>query len=670
MQRPRSARPFFVAIGVIMRRVLPVTGLGLLLIITYMAYVPGLHGPWLLDDAVNIRSAELQDVTWDEIKANIFNTERFAGFARSIGTLTFSLSEYVYSDDTYPYKQHNLLLHLINGLLIFWLVRLLFRLSEQYSPEAQNWAALAVTAIWLLHPLQVSTVLYVVQRYVLLATFFSLIALCLYIEGRTVADRRPASGTGLMVLGLGLFWPLGLLSKETAALLVLILIALEFFLLRLRTNTARERQYLRIVLAVFVAIPILVALVYFFKQFEFLTSGYDGRSFTIYERLLTQLHVLWFYVGLIIFPVPANMSLFHDGFPVQRGWDMPTAVYFIALLFWLGTAYHLRRRAPLIGFGLIWFLCWHLLEGTILALELVFEHRNYLALMGLALAFVAAAQIVLNHQKLRVMAFVSAAALVALLGLNTAARAFAWSDLALMIESEYAENRSSPRVVEGMAVIALNRGDHQEAMRYIKELQQLVPAQAYPVLREASLLCRLGKSAAQPFARALILAEQGRLAPGTTNMARSVLKQVFDKGCLGITEDDVVRLTESLVRNEQVHTINTHLAALSINMLAHMRHQNYVKARASAKQLLRETHKQSPAEFANALSVIGDAASLFETPEEGVEFVTEVTAAFGDVIAERGLTIRLPISKAATAARPNARQKPWTGQEGTAQASE
>lgn len=630
------------------QRFFPLVALTFLLPVAYLIYSPGLQGPWLLDDSLNILPARLRDLSWAEIRANIFKTELLGGLSRSVGTLTLALSEYLYGADTFPYKNHNLLLHLANGLLVFWLIRLLFRASEEHNDRTASWAALAVTAFWLIHPLQVSSVLYVVQRYALLASFFSLLALCLYLEGRTLAHTRPLTGTLVIATGLALCWPLAVFSKENAVLLVLIVPLIELFFLRLHVENPTEKRLLQVCLGIFVVLPLIVGFTYLLFNFERLTLAYQGRDFTLSERLLTQVHVIWFYIKLIVFPIPGDMSLFHDGFPIQRTLDAITLIAAFGIALWAGLALVLRIRAPLVGFGLIWYLTWHLMESSFLPLELVFEHRNYLALMGLMLALVAGAAKLYASTSLRTGILLSGLGLFALLSLNAAARAFVWSDFTLMVKSEYDSGRRSPRVIEGMIWSETQADRPSQALRYIRELQALIPDQAYPYLYEVVALCDQQENSAAPFGLATTAAAQGRLSPGTTNMTRKVIERVFDRGCPGVTPQDLLRLTDILVANDRYHTANTHLAALSVKLMAEMFAGHVDGAAATAYSLLASAETHSPAQFADAVQAVAAAASLLPTESQALDFLDEATADFAATLERRQVTVTLTLSQAGT----------------------
>ena len=125
------------------------------------AYLPGLRGPLLLDDysvllpLVGLPAEELLSVK------NLFSSSGLLG--RPLAMSTFALDALLHGERWASWKLTNLGIHLINAALLFALVRTLAHaVTGQWKHTGE--IAFAVAALWLLHPLHVSTVLYTVQR--------------------------------------------------------------------------------------------------------------------------------------------------------------------------------------------------------------------------------------------------------------------------------------------------------------------------------------------------------------------------------------------------------------------------------------------------------------------------------------------------------------------------
>src|SRR5688572_28951834 len=143
--------------------------------LTVLVYWPGLDGPFVLDDKSSIVGVYIENPDWDAILYTV--THNSSGLlGRTVTIMSFMLTEWQYGLSPWGYKFHNLLLHLINGLLLYRLLYLLLPLLEpRIRPANIELTAGITTSFWLLHPLLVSTVLYPVQRMVELAVFFSLL---------------------------------------------------------------------------------------------------------------------------------------------------------------------------------------------------------------------------------------------------------------------------------------------------------------------------------------------------------------------------------------------------------------------------------------------------------------------------------------------------------------
>src|SRR5690606_10458044 len=101
----------------------------------------------------------------------------------------------------------------------------------------------ALALAWALHPLQVSSVLYIVQRMQTLATFFIAIALWAYVRARMAQIEGRPGRTRLLLTGLA--WAGGLGSKEDAVLLPAYLLALELTVFRFQAADLSLSRRLR-----------------------------------------------------------------------------------------------------------------------------------------------------------------------------------------------------------------------------------------------------------------------------------------------------------------------------------------------------------------------------------------------------------------------------------------
>lgn len=353
-----------------------------------VVYLPGLAGGFLFDDYPNLlrdNDWRIEQLGWAELwQAMSQGISSPAG--RPLALLSFGLTYLAFGiEQALPYKLGNVLLHIGNGLLIFFLLqRLLPRL--QVSPRWAGWLALWLAGLWLLHPLQVSTVLYVVQRMEIGAASGILLALLGYVRlrERQLQGHGPGwQGPLLAVAGMAF----GLGFKETALLTpgFAFLLELTVFGFR-RADGSLSRGWMM----VYGAGLILAVLAYLRLVAPFFVPGslYDTRDFGPWERLLSQPRMLMMYLGQIVLPRPEAYTFYYDQVQASRGLFEPasTAWSLAGLLALIGTAAASWRRWPLLALGVGWFLMAHALTSNLVPLELAFEHRNYLALLGPPLA--------------------------------------------------------------------------------------------------------------------------------------------------------------------------------------------------------------------------------------------------------------------------------------------
>jgi tetratricopeptide (TPR) repeat protein len=343
-------------------------------------------------------------------------------------------------------KLTNVSIHLVNGILLWrvlaellglWNSRRPQRLSNSTVDRLGIWISLA----WLFNPINLSPVLYVVQRMESLAQLFVLGGLLLYLIGR----RRMLQGQGGLALALtGLLAGAGLgaLSKESAVLLPLYAFLVEVCLLRF--EPAPTRRHLQSAYVVILLLPAILGFVWLLPR-TLAEGAYAGRSFSLLQRLQTECRVLIDYASWTLFPRPDAIGFYHDDIEVSQGWLAPPSTLACAILIavLLALAAMMNRRRPLFCLGIGWYFAAHLLTATIIPLELVFEHRNYFASIGLLLAAAALFLELPEHYRLlrKTLPLLALGAFM----LTTAQRAFEWGNPIRLAYAEAGEHSQSAR---------------------------------------------------------------------------------------------------------------------------------------------------------------------------------------------------------------------------------
>jgi len=349
-------------------------------------YLPGLGGGFVLDDGPNIQANRLLHLSQLRADELIYAALSFSESGwRALPMLSFALDYWRGEGlDAPTFKATNVLIHVVTTLALVLFFRRLLRLAG-WELRRASVAALVLALVWAIHPMQVSSVLYVVQRMQTLCSLFVVLSLWVYLGMRQAQmEGRNSRVDDVMLV---LFPLLALLSKEDAALLPLYMLALELTVLQFRAANpavanALRRGYLLVAIAG-LAIYLFVVVPHYWRW-----DAWVGRDFSTPERLLTQGRVLVMYLGQMLFPVPSAMPFNYDAFPVSRSWWQPvtTLPAWLLLLGLLLLGWWLRRRRPLFSLGVMLFFAGHFMASNVIPLELVFEHRNHFPLIGIVLA--------------------------------------------------------------------------------------------------------------------------------------------------------------------------------------------------------------------------------------------------------------------------------------------
>jgi tetratricopeptide (TPR) repeat protein len=462
-----------------------------LFLVCFLAYFPGLGGPFVLDDVLNISAlGDHGGVTdWETFKAFVFGGHS-GPTGRPVSLLTFLIDASNWPADPSVFKRTNLIIHLFNGALLGVLVGQVVRLL-QYRPNQVRWIALICAGGWLLHPFLVSTTLYVVQRMAQLSTLFIFAGLAGYLYGRTrvAIDRRKAYL--IMTASIGVFTALATLSKENGIVLPLLAGVLEVTVVASQSpRLGRLNTYWRTLFFVVPAASILIYLVASVVSGGFFELA-PSRDFSIYERLLTQSRVLVDYQVHWFVPDMYTPGIFQDHFTKSTGWFSPltTIVSGLFHLSIIAGAINYRHRWPLLALAILFFYASHVLESTVLNLELYFEHRNYLASAFLFLPVVVALDDKLNR---RYFALVAAAALLVLAGF-TRYSATIWSDYSRMIEASAKMAPTSVRAQARYATILFDAQQYEESLNVLDVAIAEIPGDHSSLLvNRLLILCNLG----------------------------------------------------------------------------------------------------------------------------------------------------------------------------------
>ncbi len=358
----------------------------IVLVLVGISYFHTLTYPWHLDDLPNIlenSAVQINDFAPDSLFRAIFAAEPFTGrLSRPLSYFTFALNWYWGESNPIGYHVINILIHIVTSVLLFISIELLFncsvKLNERYSKKSSRFIALFASLLWALHPIQIQGVTYIVQRMTSLAGLFSILSIYWFIR-QYAAEQTPKRTKLLILSSLSFFCAIS--AKENPALL-----PISFLLIHFAFFGSDQRSYSRRLFQGLTGVSILIVVgsVYYLYKHNlfhnlFTFAPFGGRPYSLYERLLTEPRIVLFYVSLLFYPLPERFSVDHS-IELSTGlltpWSTLPVIFLWVVVVIVAIKY--LRKYPLFSFPVLFFILHHIIESSIIPLELVFEHRNYL----------------------------------------------------------------------------------------------------------------------------------------------------------------------------------------------------------------------------------------------------------------------------------------------------
>jgi hypothetical protein len=365
--------------------------MGLIVLFAVVSYANALDVPFLFDDTTNIvMSPGIRDFSHFLEPSLLKGHHQYEYFlSRYVGILSFAVNYAAHGLDARGYHVANILIHIINALLVYYIVVVSFKTPFLHASglrRYQRTIALMSALLFLSHPVQTQAVTYIVQRYTSLATLFYLLSLALYIRARLEEKQAGRAVLFLMALSSAV---LAMKTKETAFTLPLAVALYDalFFQGPMRVRL----KYLSPMLLTILIIPATLLNLQASPSALLGELGASTRVLTEMSRfdyLCTEFRVIVTYLRLLVFPVGQNLD--YD-YPVFTTFFTPQVfLSFLLLAALLCLALFLIHRSrsgePLlrfVSFGIIWFFLALSVESTIIPIrDVIFEHRMYLPSAG------------------------------------------------------------------------------------------------------------------------------------------------------------------------------------------------------------------------------------------------------------------------------------------------
>lgn len=384
---------------------------------------------------------------------------------RPLPNISFAIDWWRGGGKPEAFQWTNIFLHAITTLLAFAFILTLLRRHFSQQPRL-IWIACFGAALWALHPIQTQAVTYIVQRMASMAALFSLLAVFAYIKGR-LADNKICWGWFALS---ALAFVLGTLCKENTWVIPAFILLAEFGVVRHKQPLIQYRlDYLWLTLPVIAALYLLIDIASGAGPlYNYAQKGYALRDFTLGERLLTQPRVIAFHLSQILWPWFERFSLEHD-FVTSTSLFRPATTFFalLGLLIWCGLGLWLlfKQNYRIFGFLLLWVPLTLAVESSVIALEMIFEHRMYLpSILLAALAAFGIAATWQSNQRAAIGISIFAIAFLAFCIFSTMQRIPQWKNEITLLESALDNAPNSVRNLTSIALYKIETGLLQEGL--------------------------------------------------------------------------------------------------------------------------------------------------------------------------------------------------------------
>jgi len=442
-------------------------------VVVFLLYSNTFQSPYIFDDWYHIEAnphIRMTSLSWDALRQAALDSPLHR---RPVAYITLALNYYFHGYDLFGYHLVNILVHLGAAIFLYMFLQTTLSLQQtQQKFKYGDWLPLAAALIWLVHPLQVQSVTYIIQRMNSLAAMFYILSMLLYVRGRLTKGKERQA---FLFIGSICSGVLALGSKENTATLPLFILLYEWFFFQ-DLSFAWLRKRILPILGVGVFL-VCVAIVFLgMHPLSSIANSYGIRDFTLMQRVLTEFRVVLFYISLLLFPYPGRLNIDHEFQLSFSLFDPMTNIMSLGILLGLfGLAIILARRERLLSFCIIWFLGNLIIESSVIGLEIIFEHRTYLpAMLGIFAA------VLLGNRLLRQKWLKLSIALLVLMlfSIWTFQRNMVWQDEVTLRRDAVAKSPTKPRAHAILANALERNHEYDDAAYYYRKTLSLNPRNA------------------------------------------------------------------------------------------------------------------------------------------------------------------------------------------------
>lgn len=478
------------------------------------------HSPFMFDDQHTVQENSKIRSLSNFYRLGILQSPR------PLTDYTFALNYHFGKLHVPGYHIVNLCIHVINGILMLFLSRMIFRRLFPEDTAGSDIMALCAALIFVAHPLQTEAVTYIAQRYAAMESLFYLSAIMAYMKGReleTGAGNFVRYGWFVTCFIAGV---LSFLCKQNAASLPLSILLIEYVVYDRSWRGWRKKLLWIVPGTALLALACAYNMGLFRHSIQLGSlledvSGMSRETKAVgrWQYLCTQFNVIPIYIRLLLFPVHQNLDY---RYPMKSGFfDGATPYFFVFLAALVAGSLAARKKHPVILLGVFWFFITLSVESSIFPIrDALFEHRLYLPMAGFAwIVSYAGIQLLpagvqrvvgfFHYRDKRLLHTVSADAegvyarwwsygilVVAIIGLGAATyhRNEVWQDPVTLWSDVASKSPDNYRGITNLAFALEQRGDYKAALAYYNRALQLNPDYYFALNNKGALLGRQGKT--------------------------------------------------------------------------------------------------------------------------------------------------------------------------------
>jgi len=505
--------------------------------------------PFLYDDAHIVQgNIRIRDI--HNIKKHI--ADFFSRGLLDIGyNINYYLGEKLEDGRPHPQSFHvvNLAFHVVNTMLSFLLVRLIFQGLKIYAPPDCTKYAAAVALLFSVHPIHTMTVNLIFNRAVLQSATFSLLGLILAVQALN-SDKSQRQRLGLAVCAfLSLLFSIS--SKSIGIASFALFGLLSYYLGAKAGRRINKKVIIYTGLGLFVCILGFMLLVRSGQVWQDLPHG-------IRANVLTQTGVILRYLRLLAWP--AGLNIDHDVPIIQSFTDWSSVISAVTAVGLLCMGFVLMFRHNLLGLCILWYFIALAPSSSIVPRgNAMIEYRVYLSTLGFSGAVVFAllglGSLLGRHQGnafkfFRSLPFLLYVLIVMANSVVTMQRNRIYSDPVSLWADSVSKSKGKARPHNNLGVALAEQGRTREAIRHYAKALRINPGYEESYFNLGNALQVQGKTAEAIDAYLMALRIEPANAKAHINLGNALHKH----GRTAIASDHFFEALRLDPENKEAHT--------------------------------------------------------------------------------------------------------------------